>query len=190
MKALFNQGCIVMDYPFEKNEFNFFAIYLIFGPRSPYMDKFSHFSLDAFRKEKDIHFSEYSGMNQQNRMDTSRTLRIGTKKSIVTSHTRLSTGINQVVTYHDSDYKINMSDTVFSDDEFKRYNEIWDEYVIKKIKSFGMFIESVYKKQIRDVPLFINEYPQIVKVLLNYPDYWMDNDEVERLRRDLKEKYC
>lgn len=180
----YNKGYIMHDYPFEKNEYNYMAAYLIFGPRSNTIKLFNQYSFEQFREEKDIKLTEYTGMNTQNRIDTSRTLRIDKNRSLKTDHTRLTTNINQAVTYHDAIFNINMSDAIFSDDEFSNYKD-WDEYCKNKVKNFALLIRTILKKEMADVPLFINEYPNIMRLLLCYPEYWLDKENLEEIKEKI-----
>lgn len=169
----------MQDYPFEKSEYNYLATVLIFGQQSPYMEHFSIYSLDTMRKNKNIYFSEFSGLNPENHMETRRTLSFDPNRDIETNCTEMSSEVNKIVTYIDTQYKISISDTVFSEEEYRHFDYNWDKNVQSKIKNLGLLIKALYDRDMSIVPIFINEFPNILKTLLNYPEYWLKKGDTD-----------
>lgn len=161
---------IVLD---EQDEFSYYAAALIFGKRSSKMKKFSVFSLDTFRKYKDIDLQEASGLTAEGTLGISRYLMVNKRVLLETSHTDMVSEINKIVTVFDRRYKTRISDAVFSDFEFKKLDNSWNDQVKSKIKTFSILIRAFYFKNISPFPLFISEYPNIAKSIFSHPDYWM-----------------
>jgi hypothetical protein len=169
---------LVMEYSFEKSEYNYYATALIFGSRSPKLKDFSAFSLDIF-KDKNLHFSEHSRLNTDDHMEITRHLNMGDDRYFESSHSDMRSEINRVITYVDSAFKFHLSDSVFSDSEFKYFEENWDATVQNKIRTLGILIKSIYERKIRDIPILINEYENITKTLLDRVDFFLVGKNVK-----------
>jgi hypothetical protein len=161
-----------VELPFEADEYNYYATALIFGKRSPKIKNFSAYTFDIFRKKSGLVFSEHSGLNTKNHLEVIRNLQISNTRLLQTSHTDMRSEINGVVTYIDHDLNFNLSDAIFTDEEFEYYKHNWNETVINKIRSFGMLIRVLNERKISDVPLLINEYLNITKTLLDRMEFW------------------
>ena len=132
----------IMDYPFEKSEYNYYATALIFGSRSPHMKNFSAFSLDLFRT-KNLSYSEMSGLTPEGSMGIVRHLRIDESRLFETSHTDMRSETNKIVTYIDSGMGFHISDSLFSDSEFEYFQQDWNKTIENKIRTLGMLIKSL-----------------------------------------------
>jgi len=164
-----------MIIEFEKDEFNYYATALIFGIRSPKINEFKAFSFPTLRRYKEIKYSEHSGLNSENRLEIKRNLRIDDKRGFTTDHSRMSSEISSILTFIDSMHSIHVSDSIFSDLEFEHNFECnWDNLVKNKIKTMGILIRSIYQGKVKEIPILISEFPHITKILLQYPDFWMN----------------
>jgi len=162
----------MQKYPHNINEFSYLAVALIYGERSPHIKLFNSYKFPVFQKEKGLNVVEATDMTADNHQEINRNLKIDDKRSVITSHTDMKSEINQTITYIDAEYKIHIGDTLFSDNEFEYFKQDWDKNIESKIKNLAIFIESIYKKEITDIPIFINEYPNITRVLLKDVDRW------------------
>jgi hypothetical protein len=161
-----------MNYPFEKNEYNYYATALIFGKRSPLLKEFSAFSLEIFRT-KNLAFSEMEGLDPDSKLSIKRHLTIDNDRILETSHTDMRSSTNRIVTYIDDTFKIHMSDSVFSDEEFEYYLQNWNTTIENKIRTLGTLIWALHVRDVRPIPLMINEYPNITKTLLDRADFFL-----------------
>ena len=156
----------------EKNEYGYFSSLLLFGSKSHLTKNYSIFSFDSFTKHPDIRYSESTAVNSNNKLETYRTIKIGTSRIIKTSKTYPSE-INAVITYHDAETLTHVTDTLFSDLELSsHFKGDYEKNVQSKIFSFAALIMTIHKKAIRRTPLFINEFPNIVKSIWEKPDTW------------------
>jgi hypothetical protein len=156
----------------DRDEFSYYAISMVFGRNSPHLTEFKIY--DIMKKYQDIKFSEYSSLSTENRLDTHRELKISTTRSFMSTQCQQSSGVNRVVTMVDSTYKIHISDALFSEKEYEYYSSKWNDVVKNKIRTLGMLIRSVYAGKLIDIPILINEFPEITGILLRYPDIWVD----------------
>jgi len=163
------------DFPFKKTEFNFYAVEILFGKRSPRIRDVSAFMFDILRKVN-LKTYEREELNTDNRRNIIRHIELDNKRRIETSHTDMGSGINRVVTYIDTQYNIHIADTLFSEEEYEYFEEEWPENLQSKIKNLGIFIEAVYKRDIEPIPILINEFPNISEVLLEHPEYWVKGE--------------
>jgi hypothetical protein len=163
---------VTMDYPFEKSEYNYYATALVFGSRSPHMKNFSAFSLDIFRT-RNLTFSEMSGLTPEGSMGIVRHLRIDEHRLFETSHTDMRSEINKIVTYVDSGMGFHISDSLFSDEEFEYFQQNWNDTIENKIRTLGMLIRSLQVRDIKTIPLMVNEYLNISKTLLDHAEFFL-----------------
>ena len=168
----------IMDYPFEKSEYNYYATALIFGSRSPHMKNFSAFSLDLFRT-KNLSYSEMSGLTPEGSMGIVRHLRIDESRLFETSHTDMRSETNKIVTYIDSGMGFHISDSLFSDSEFEYFQQDWNATIENKIRTLGMLIKSLQVRDIRTMPLMVNEYLNISKTMLDHADFFLVGKNAE-----------
>lgn len=159
-----------MDY---KDEFNYHAVTLIFGLSCPRLQEFNIYSFDTMKKHPELKFIEVSNLTPENILDTHRELTLPPHRSFIADHCQMSSGTCRILTFHDSKYNIHVSDSIFSDNEYEYFTQDWSTTVKNKIRTLGMLIRSVYSGELIEIPLLINEFPNITGMLLNYPDVWM-----------------
>jgi hypothetical protein len=156
----------------NNDEFNYYAIAMVFGRNSPHLTEYKIY--DIMKKYQDIKFSEYSSLSTENRLDTHRELKLSITRSFMSTQCQLSSGVNRVVSLVDATNKIHMSDALFSEREYEYFSSKWDVVIKNKIRTLGMLIRSVYCGKLIDIPLLINEFPEITGILLKYPDIWVN----------------
>jgi hypothetical protein len=161
-----------MDISFEKDEFNYHAAILIFGKNGSRIKEFSSFDLEIFRQYKAITFSEMSSLTPGGVLDIIRELHISDTQGIRTTDCKLATGINQSVTYLDGTNKVIAVDKIFTDQEYDYFEKNWDIMVKNKIRTLGILIRSIYLGKMVEIPLLINEFPEISKILFDHPEFW------------------
>lgn len=160
------------DRSFENNEYNYYSVLMIFGSKSPKIrEQFGRYCFESFRKLP-FKFTENEKLNVENHLEIVRTLRIDKDRYFESSHTEMSSEINKIITYVDPMFKINVSDSTFNDDEFEYFKRNWDENVRSKIKNFSILLCSVHNRILSEIPIFVNEFPNIAKMLLEYPHFW------------------
>ena len=162
-----------MLYDFKKDEFNYYATALIFGTRGSRIQEFKQYSFDVLRKYKDIKFTEMEALNVENMLNVQRTLRISAHKTFQTKEVKRSSGISQIITYSDSINNLVGVDAVFTDTEFKYFKEDWNIVVKEKIRTLGNLIRSIYLGDVVDVLPLVVRFPEITKLLIDHPEYWL-----------------
>jgi len=119
-------------YAFEKNVYNYLAVVLVFGRNSPYVRMFDHFSLPTFNKEG-LEIFEHSAAEDGINLTTVRHFNLDNERVIQTSHIERASGTAQIVSYIDKEKCINISDSLFSDEEFKSFGQDWNNQIESKI---------------------------------------------------------
>ena len=159
-----------MDF---KDEFNYHAVTLIFGLKNPHVSNFKIFSQDVMRKYKNLQFKEVSVLTPENILDIKRELKLTDLRSFIADHCKMSSGVCRIITLVDVQNKIHISDAIFSDSEYDYFLKNWDDTVKNKIRTLGMLFRSVTEGKLMDVPLLINEFPNITNILFKYPEIWI-----------------
>ena len=167
-----------MDYPFEKSEYNYYATAMIFGGRSPHLSEFSAFSMDIFRK-RNLVFSEMSALTVEGNLGIVRHLRIDETRLFEASHVDMRSETSRVITYVDIAAGFHLSDALFSDSEYEYFQRSWNKTVENKIRTLGMLIQSLQVRDIRTIPLLINEFQYISKTLLDHADFFLVGKNAE-----------
>jgi hypothetical protein len=170
-----------MTYTFENDEYSYYATALVFGTRGPKLRTFSPYSMEVFRKNKDLTYGEVEGLNTDSKLEINRHLRLDPKRIILTGHTNMASQVNNSVTYQDTQFNVKMADSLFSDSEFDYFAHNWDATVQNKIRTLGILIKSLQERVIKDIPLLINEFPNITKTLLAHPEFWLNKNEINEL---------
>ena len=162
-----------LDY---SDEFNYHAVVLIFGRNSPKVEKFVIYSFDVMSKHRDLNFSEISTLTPENVNDIIRRLRISDSRYFITNDCKMSSGVSRKLTFVDSPHKISVGDNIFSTSDYEYYSCNWDATIKNKIRTLGMLMRSVYEGKMYEIPLLMNEYPNITGVLFKRPDIWVKNE--------------
>lgn len=156
----------------EKNEYGFLTTALVFGLNSPLIDRYSAYRMPSLCKYPELRVTEYSGVGELNRLDVIRTIRVSEHRELVTSHTAPS-GIATAVTYHDWANDFVCADAIFTDKQFENLEMGWSELLERKINHLSVFLRALHLGNIRPLPIFIHEFPNIFKHLVDKPDYWV-----------------
>ena len=156
-----------------RDEFNYHAITLIFGRKSPKLEDLKIYNLEIMKQYPEIKFSEMSGLTVENVQDINRKLLISETRSFIANNCRISSGVCRTVTFYDTPNRIQAKDDLFTVEEYEYFLRNWDVVVKNKIRTLGMLIRSVHTGKLIDVPLLINEFPKITSVLLSRPDIWV-----------------
>lgn len=156
-----------------KDEFNYHAVTLIFGLKSPKVSDFQIYSFDIMKKHPEFKFVEVSGLTPENVPDINRELLINPTRAFIANNCKLSSGVCRKITFKDSVNKIIVSDELFTVEEYEYFAGNWDDTIKNKIRTLGMLIRSIFSGTLREIPLLINEFPEITNVLLKYPDIWI-----------------
>jgi len=159
-----------MDY---KDEFNYYAVSLIFGKKSPRIVDFQAYSIEIFREHKEIKYLEMSGLSVENVLDINRELHLTSTRQFIANSCKMSSGTCRMINFKDTVNKIQASDALFTVAEYDYFSMMWSTVVKNKIRTLGMLMRSVYEGRLIDIPLLINEFPNITKVLLMHPDRWI-----------------
>jgi len=154
------------------NEFRFYAILLIFGKNSPYLDRYSVYKVDLLRKYRDIKFDEISLIGEQNRYDIKRTLHLGSHENLVVNRCYSSNKIGNHLSLIDKKNHISVSDLIFLKDENNQNSKRWDTIVNNKIEYLGLLAHSIYFKDVYELPLFIHTFSNISTFLLGKERLW------------------
>lgn len=156
-----------------RDEFNYHAISLIFGKKSPKIEDLKIYNMEIMKQYPEIKFSEMSGLTMENVQDIYRRLLISTARSFIANNCSISSGVCRTITFCDYPNLVQAKDDLFSVGEYEYFLRNWDVTVKNKIRTLGMLIRSVHTGKLIDVPLLINEFPKITSVLLSKPDIWV-----------------
>lgn len=159
-----------------KDEFNYHAVALIFGQNSPKITNFNIYKFDVMKKHPELKFSEISGLTPENVSDVNRRLMVHAHQYFVTNNCMMSSGVCRSVSFLDTTHKVTIVDEFFTVDEYEYYSRNWDVTVKNKIRTLGMLIRSVHDGQMYEIPLLMNEYPNITGMLLKHPDFWVNHE--------------
>lgn len=155
---------------FERNEYNYLAVQLIFGPRSPILQQFGSFSFPVFKKQKKLEVLEID-MMEEGTYKKRRNLLISGERALIASHVEPMSDVSRVITFKDPANKVLISDTLYSDQEFKTFNNNFDDNTRAKVSNVGLLIQTMHQWDLTLVPLFVSEFPSITKVILNHPEF-------------------
>lgn len=153
------------------NEYCYYATALIFGVHSPKVREFSVHSFDVMRHHKDLSFSEYNGLNASGRLESRRRLVIDQDRQLMTGLTQMSSSVNKALMYIDGKHQINISDAIFHDEEVNYFCEDWNSISKNKVEKLALLIGMLHMRTIEEIPLLINEFPEISRVILAFPQY-------------------
>lgn len=153
------------DYLFEKDEYCYYASYLIFGEDSPKTLSFKYLTKEPFRTV-DLSISKLLVPEEYGKSsDTKRKVIVNSKIHIVASHAAIMSGISTVVTLIFMDDALNqaieVSDVLFKDREFTSFSEKWDEYSSSKIKYLSVLIKALCDGSPFDLPRCLSDFPNI-----------------------------
>jgi len=163
----------------EKTEYNYHAMALIFGEKSPHTRKLSVFSIDVLKQHNDMLFSECEGLTTENRLNVSRHLQVDTSRHFEMDMAVMASGIAQRLSYADVAHEIYASDMLFEESDFPRFDE--EKYIVLKISNVGTLIRAVHEHHLIEIPLLINEFPKITCELLRHPYYWISEEDREMI---------
>ncbi|MBD3261406.1 MAG: hypothetical protein GF334_06930 [Candidatus Altiarchaeales archaeon] len=154
---------------FDKNEYSYLAVKMIFGPRSPFLHELSPFAFSMFKKQPldvlEIDMMEEGVYNKR------RNLLISGERALITSHVEPMSDVSRVITFKDPANKVLISDTLYSDQEFKTFENDFDSNTRAKVNNVGLLIQTLHLWDLTFLPLFVSEFPNITKVLLNHPEF-------------------
>jgi hypothetical protein len=154
-----------------KNEYQYLACVLIFGFKGTKTKEYSIFSSDVFKNNKNLEVKENSHLSpENNRLETVRQLTISSIE-LRASHINAAE-ISQILTFCNTKYGISLSDTIFSDSEFELVEYDWEKMIYTRINKLALLIKALNSKEINDLPLIINEFPNITGVLFKNMEYW------------------
>lgn len=162
----------MVDYLFEKDEYCYYASFLIFGEDSPITSSFRYLTMEPFRS-LDIPVSKIIVCNEHTfSQDTQRTVKISPKIYLRSSITEMKSGINSVITYlwyyGIINQGVEVSDVLFKDTEFKKFDEKWADYSHSKIKYLSVLIKALYEKAPFDLPRCLLDFPNIATAIFDY----------------------
>jgi len=157
----------------EKNEWKYLAAVLIFGPQKIRAKELSIYSLDIFRNSKDIEVRSISYLDALTRkLETRRNLKLRPHLLLTASHIQGGSEIAKILSFENEEKNVNISDAIFTDREFELTGFSWDKLVELRIYKLGLLIKSILDMTMEDLPLLINEFPNISGLLLRDTKYW------------------
>jgi hypothetical protein len=157
----------------EKNEWQYLAAMLIFGPQKIRSKELSVYSLDIFRTNKELNVAPVSFIDTDTRkLETKRYLKIRPHISFIATHVQSGSDVAKILGYENTEKNVHISDAIFSEREFELTGYNWDRLVDSRIYKLSVLIKSTLDRKIDDVPLLINEFPCISGLFLKDESYW------------------
>jgi hypothetical protein len=84
----------------------------------------------------------------------------------------MKSGINSVITYlwyyGIINQGVEVSDVLFKDTEFKKFDEKWADYSHSKIKYLSVLIKALYEKAPFDLPRCLLDFPNIATAIFDF----------------------
>lgn len=160
-----------MNLPFENDEYSYYATALIFGVHSPKVRDFTIYSFEGMRQHRDLSLAQRTHLNPNGRLETPRSLTFDFHRQLTTGQTQMSSSLNKALTYVDKEHRINISDSIFYDEELQYFSGDWNEVTKNKVEKLSILIHSLHVRTIDEIPLLINEFPEICRVILAFPQY-------------------
>lgn len=154
-----------------KDEYQYLASILIFGFKGSKAKEYSIFDNDVFRKDKTLEVCENSHLSPENRLETIRQLIITPNVELRTTHISASE-VAQILLFYNPSCKIAISDAIFSDSEFYLTGQDWATMMSTRINKLATLIKIFKDKNIEELPLLINEFPNITSVLFQNENCW------------------
>lgn len=148
------------------NYYNYLSIALLCGPYSPYLKSHSYF-FQSSKMEKEIKFSEIIYIGESGKQETLRRVSIKNGTTIETSNI-MTNGLAVIIMLKNEENKINVSDALFSDENFKMDNNDWKETINNTLKHIKWLIMSLYEKDLCNIPLLIRDMNNISLTLMRY----------------------
>jgi len=157
----------------DKNEWKYLAAVLIFGPQKIKAKELSIYSLDVFRGHKELNVVPVSTIGADTRrLETQRHLKIFQHISLTTKLVQAGSEVAKILLYENTSQNIHISDAIFTDREFELTSYNWANLVNSRIYKLSLLISSLFNQQMDDMPLLINEFPNISGLLLKDECYW------------------
>lgn len=151
--------------------YHYISVEMILGKNSPEIRNASLYKLDLVRSiYKGLKVVEVSTLDKDGRIDRTRTISFQDGTSLSTSHISLANDLANIVTYVNNNELVSISDLLYSEEDFNYldgiYNKyLWSETLAKKINQLSILIRSLNESDIDDIPLVMNDFPNIVEVL-------------------------
>lgn len=155
-----------------KNEYEYLATILIFGFKGAKAKEYTIFDNELFRQHKHLEVKENSHLSpDSNRLETFRQLIINPNIELRATHVSASE-VAQILIFYNPLCKIAISDAIFSDSEFELTGYDWDTMVETRVSKLALLIKTFKDKNIEDLPILINEFPNITNVLFQNESCW------------------
>lgn len=153
--------------------YQFLAVSLIVGENSPILRDFriyqTSFLRKKFKENQNLKVVELRGVYDGSKPDIKRRLKFASDNIIETSYT-LTNGISQIITIVDRLDRVCMSDSLFNDEEFKYNKSVWKKTLSSRVDRVMMLIQILHTGQREDIPLLIDDFPNIAGVLVMHPE--------------------
>ena len=154
--------------PNSDKEYLYLSSVLVCGDRSSKTTVYKVFNLDIFKKNKDLSVKISKSLTKESRIvvlsDTSGIFATTSKSDKTGEHATL-------ITYSDTEKVISISDTIFSESEFELANRDTQVLIDRKIHAVANLIKTLYFKDVSLIPLIINDFPNISRLVLDKSEY-------------------
>lgn len=149
-------------------EYLYLSSVLVCGDHSSRTRIYKVFNLDIFKKNKDLSISISKSINKESRI-----ILLGKYSGLyaTTSKSDKTGDHATLITYADSKKKISLSDTIFNEDEFELAQRDVHILIDRKIRAVANLIKTLYHKDVALIPLLINDFPNISRLVLDKSEY-------------------
>lgn len=157
----------------DKDEWKYLAAILIFGPQKVRCKELSIYSIDVFRDHKDLNVKTISSIDPvTGKLESKRNLKIRPHLLLTASHVQASSDVAKILSFQNEEKNIHISDAIFTDREFELTGFSWDRLVESRISKLGILINAIFYQKMDELPLLINEFPNLTGLLLKSTEYW------------------
>lgn len=146
--------------------YSYIATELILGKNSPEVRILSIYKMESIRKvHRGLCTAEESAVRDYGRIEKLRKISFPDDTVLYTSHINVSNDIARIVTYKNYRENVQISDVLFTEEEFKYNKYIWGKTLRTRIDRLTILIKALSESYIDDVPLILNDFPNIVALL-------------------------
>lgn len=155
---------------------------LILGKRSPLLSRFRIYQNDVIKKElnqNNLNVVEYNAPFEGNKIELKRSLKFNSGQILETSRAN-SNEICKILTLIDKRYNIHMSDALFNNEDFKSNRKSFIKTLSVRIFMVSTLINILENKHMYDVPILIEDFPNIAGIFLMHPEVLKERDISEK----------
>lgn len=146
--------------------YKYIAMEMLLGKNNPEIRNISIYKSSFIKNMyKGLNTIEESSLHSDGRIGKIRRIAFPDNTYLKTTHINISNDIARIITYINAKENVSISDVIFEEEEFKYNKYIWSKVLRTRIDRLAILIKSLNETYIDDIPLVINDFPNIVETL-------------------------